>query len=102
MHASGFLEAGHCRCQAVCCARLFLTGGLGGAPSEAWRDQVEMRTSLRQPKVAVNAVESCSRKTEMCLNLSAAVSGVACHRVSPCCHAVVWHVLHILRALFSL
>lgn len=48
------LEAG--RHQAVCCARLFVTGGFGGAPSEAWRDQVQTCTSLRLPTVAVNAV----------------------------------------------
>ena len=69
MCVSGFLEAGRCRCQAVRCAGLFLTGGFGGAPSEAWHDHVETCTTIRQPTVAVNAVELCSRKTEMRLNL---------------------------------
>ena len=50
----------------LCCS---LPGGFGGAPSEACRDQVETGTGLRQPTVAVDTVELCSRKTEMLLNL---------------------------------
>lgn len=53
------------RCAGLGCS---LPGGFVGAPSEAWCDQVETCTGLRQPTVAVNAVELCSRKAEMCLD----------------------------------
>lgn len=38
------------RCAVLGCS---LPGGFGGAPSEAWRDQVETCTALRQATVAV-------------------------------------------------